>query len=180
VQERLSTDRGHTLRAWELSDASAVVAAFDDPLMSSQTSAPLTTEDDAQSWISEHLERWHAGTAFSWAIASEELLVGSVTVGAINHRHRIAWMSYWTTASSRGTGVASSALRCASDWAFRELQLFRLELGHRTNNPASCRVALAAGFIPEGIERQKLEYAGLRYDVELHARLVSDPAPVAS
>jgi RimJ/RimL family protein N-acetyltransferase len=53
-------------------------------------------------------------------------------------------------------------------------RLFRLELGHRVNNPASCRVASRAGFAVEGLERQKLLYDGVRYDVELHARLATD------
>jgi hypothetical protein len=35
-------------------------------------------------------------------------------------------------------------------WAFDDAELFRLELGHRVNNPASCGVARAAGFAVEG------------------------------
>ncbi|GEL99270.1 hypothetical protein CTE05_28170 [Cellulomonas terrae] len=45
------------------------------------------------------------------------------------------------------------------------------------NNPASCRVATAAGFAAEGIERAKLRYGSDRYDVETHARLSTDPRP---
>lgn len=45
------------------------------------------------------------------------------------------------------------------------------------NNPASCGVARGAGFVVEGLERAKLEYDGERFDVELHARLRTDPAP---
>lgn len=55
--------------------------------------------------------------------------------------------------------------------------LFRLELGHRVNNPASCVVAERAGFIAEGVERAKLKYGDERFDVELHARLATDPEP---
>lgn len=55
--------------------------------------------------------------------------------------------------------------------------LFRLELGHRVNNLASCKVATSAGFIPEGIERQKLLYGAERFDVETHARLRTDSSP---
>lgn len=51
-----------------------------------------------------------------------------------------------------------------------------LELGHRTNNPASCVVARRARFLVEGLERQKLRYGDERFDVELHARLATDPA----
>jgi RimJ/RimL family protein N-acetyltransferase len=45
---------------------------------------------------------------------------------------------------------------------------------------ASCRVASAAGFLAEGIERQKLRYGAERFDVQTHARLASDPYPAGS
>ncbi|MFJ6011047.1 hypothetical protein [Streptomyces sp. NPDC092952] len=45
------------------------------------------------------------------------------------------------------------------------------------DNPARCRVDHAAGFAVEGLQRRKLAYDGVRYDVELHARLVIDPEP---
>lgn len=64
-----------------------------------------------------------------------------------------------------------------AEWAVTDVGLFRLELGHRMNNPASCRVATRAGFPAEGVQRQKLVYDGVRHDVELHARLATDPVP---
>lgn len=79
-------------------------------------------------------------------------------------------------AVARGRGVATTAVRAVAASALDDLGRFRLELGHRTNNPASCRVATAAGFPVEGLERAKLGYGGERFDVELHARLATDPA----
>ncbi len=73
--------------------------------------------------------------------------------------------------------MATHGCRGLAQWCFAELGLFRLELGHRTDNPASCRVACAAGFTAEGLQRQKLAWDGVRYDVETHARLATDPYP---
>ncbi|RIJ14589.1 N-acetyltransferase, partial [Clavibacter nebraskensis] len=70
---------------------------------------------------------------------------------------------------------ATRALAGAAAWGFAD-GLFRLELGHRVNNPASCRVATRSGFAAEGIERAKLRYGDERFDVETHARLATDPA----
>jgi ribosomal-protein-alanine N-acetyltransferase len=69
------------------------------------------------------------------------------------------------------------ALNSVADWAF-SAGLFRLELGHSAN-PASYGVATRAGFLVEGIERQKLLYGADRYDVESHACLATDPLPDA-
>ena len=45
------------------------------------------------------------------------------------------------------------------------------------NNPASARVAVAAGFLREGLERRKLLIDGERFDVVSYARLADDPWP---
>ena len=97
-------------------------------------------------------------------------------LSAIDRRHRTAWTYYWLTSAARGRGYAVRALATIAAAAFED-DLFRLELGHRINNPASCNVATGAGFIPEGLERQKLLYGTERFDVETHARLRTDPRP---
>ncbi|MCQ1986801.1 GNAT family N-acetyltransferase [Arthrobacter sp. zg-Y844] len=98
-------------------------------------------------------------------------------VGQASRYLQTAWVSYWLAPSARGHSLASRGVAAAAAWALGDGGLFRLELGHRTNNPASCRVALNAGFRPEGIERSKLRYGKDRFDVETHARLASDPVP---
>lgn len=114
--------------------------------------------------------------ARNWAIARDGEPIGNVGLSAIEHRHGTAWVSYWLRADVRGHGIASRALASVGNWAFAH-GTFRLELGHRVNNPASCGVALRAGFASEGIERAKLRYGDDRFDVETHARLETDDAP---
>lgn len=115
----------------------------------------------------------------NWAVVLDGVAVGNVGLSAIEWRHQTAWASYWLATSARGRAFASRGLCAVSDWAYAE-GLFRLELGHRVNNPASCRVAGRAGYQAEGVERQKLRYGQERFDVELHARLATDPAPTVS
>ncbi|CAO0834815.1 Acetyltransferase OS=Streptomyces microflavus OX=1919 GN=Smic_56560 PE=4 SV=1 [Streptomyces microflavus] len=97
-----------------------------------------------------------------------------MAVDAVNRIHDTGWISYWTTGTARGRGVATAGVRALARWAFGELGLYRLELGHRTDNPASCRVAERSGFALEGVERGRLRYGGVRYDLERHARLADD------
>lgn len=185
------------LRAWRRSDAGALSSAFRaDPALAVQVGgADLSTTDDAAAYLASTLADPDAappqdGTdrapqrpsalprTRSWAIDDDGLAVGSVTLSAIESRHGTAWASYWVAPSARGRGLAASALAAASAWAF-DAGLFRLELGHRVNNPASCRVAGRAGYLVEGIERGKLRYGAERFDVELHARLATDPDATA-
>ncbi|RXR22361.1 N-acetyltransferase [Oerskovia turbata] len=44
-------------------------------------------------------------------------------------------------------------------------------LVHSTRNEASCKVALAAGFAPEGTLRESGKHVDGWYDMHLHARL---------
>ncbi|MEV0525586.1 GNAT family N-acetyltransferase [Streptomyces sp. NPDC050439] len=163
------------LRAWRESDAAAVLAAFSVPEMVRQADEAVDSRESASRWIARRGQEERAGVAYAFAVVGgDDVPLGNVAVGAVNRVHGTGWVSYWTVPAVRGRGVARFGCEALARWAFGELGLFRLELGHRVNNPASCRVAEAAGFAAEGLQRQKLAYEGVRYDVELHARLASD------
>ncbi|CAM5693262.1 Acetyltransferase OS=Streptomyces fumanus OX=67302 GN=GCM10018772_31150 PE=4 SV=1 [Streptomyces fumanus] len=81
---------------------------------------------------------------------------------------------------ARGRGVARRALLLATRWAFDDLRLHRVELGHALGHDASCRVAERCGFGYEGTLRGAMFEAGRQdrfRDVHLHARLATDPEP---
>ena len=164
------------LRPWALGDAQTLCAAYqeDADLHVQFGSADLSTLDLARRHISKQLPFSEAFR--NWAISVDGLPVGNVGLSAIDRRHGTAWVFYWLASAARGNGYASRALATVADEAFED-GLFRLELGHRVNNPASCTVATRAGFIIEGLERQKLQYGSERFDVETHARLQTDPRP---
>lgn len=164
------------LRLWALGDAPTLCAAYqeDADLHVQFGSADLSTLDRARHHISKQLPSNEASR--NCAISVDGIAVGNVGLSAIDRRHGTAWAFYWLTSAARGNGYASRALATVADGAFED-GLFRLELGHRVNNPASCTVATRAGFIIEGIERQKLQYGSDRFNVETHARLQTDPRP---
>jgi ribosomal-protein-alanine N-acetyltransferase len=171
-QDRSVTD--HVLRAWKREDADALrdMCASTSDLRNQIGDADLSSVANAENFIEETLV-WTESRK-NWAIAVDGVAVGNVGASNIEWRHATAWVYYWLGSSARGGGLATKALNSVADWAF-SAGLFRLELGHRVNNPASCGVATRAGFLVEGIERQKLLYGADRYDVELHARLATDP-----
>ncbi|MEI7034628.1 GNAT family N-acetyltransferase [Streptomyces pratensis] len=173
--DELTTPEGLLLRPWLPADAPAVLRAFAPAEMDRQTDRPVSDLAGALVWIAARTRERGAGTGFSWAVAGDggEAL-GCVALTVLNRVHGTGWVSYWTTEAARGRGVAPAGVRALARWAFEELGLYRLELGHRTDNPASCRVAERSGFTAEGVERGKLRYGDVRYDVERHARLADD------
>ncbi|MEV7908245.1 GNAT family N-acetyltransferase [Streptomyces anulatus] len=158
------------LRGWSPGDVEVVIAAFGAPDMAEQAARPIDTPRAALEWMG----MWgFRDDAHAFAVVVGGQVVGNVAVSNIDS-HDTGWVSYWTASHARGRGVAVAAVTKLADWAFRERGLFRLELGHRLNNQASCAVATRAGFLAEGVERAKLSQGGVRHDVERHARLATD------
>ena len=177
VVEQLMTSGGLVLRPWAQDDVGAVLEAFAAPDMAGRSREPITTRPAAAGWLADVEAAWDRGHGAAWAVVD----VAGTVLG------RCPWPRSTTTTTpggsrtspsraARGRGAASAGVRAAAAWAFTERDLHRPELGHRTN-PVSCRVATAAGFAVEGLEREKLRYGEQRFDVELHARLVTDPSP---
>lgn len=164
------------LRPWKDEDAASLSDASKGnlDLHTQFGGVDLSEVDHARHYIREHLTLTESSR--NWAIISDGVAVGNVGLAAIERRHGTAWAYYWLATAARGQGFASRSLATVAAEAFAD-GIFRLELGHRVNNPASCTVATRAGFPVEGLERQKLKYGTERFDVETHARLHTDPSP---
>lgn len=165
------------LRRWTPEDADALrrAEAASDDLSIQFARQDVSTLEACRQYIENQLGV-ESASARHFAVSVEGVAVGDIGISSMEFNHGTAWVSYWLSAGFRGRGLITRGLAAASEWAFSE-GLFRLELGHRVNNPASCRVAIRAGFQAEGIERGKLRYGVDRYDVETHARLATDPRP---
>lgn len=168
------------LRPWTGRDADALLSitrSADD--LTTQLPQPLDTVADARRVIDTALVC--DDRARHLAIVVDDEPVGNVAVSHIEWTHDTGWVSYFSSGVVRGRGLVSRSVSAVATWALEPapagLGLFRLELGHRVNNPASGVVAQAAGFQVEGLERSKLRYADVRYDVRTWARLATDPAP---
>ncbi|MBB5830222.1 GNAT family N-acetyltransferase [Brachybacterium aquaticum] len=163
------------LRRLRVADAAAVHAAFASaPDMERQ--GDVATLVDAERYVARLVSESspHEG----WAIAADDALVGLVCV-SVDEANLSGWFGYWMTESARGRGWMRRAAATVADWALTTRGLERLELGHRVNNPASGRVARAAGFVREGTERGKFLIDGERIDVDTYGRLRTDPGSQA-
>ena len=157
------------LRPVSEADAPAILEAFDDPLMSRQ--GTVTDLAQAQAYAARL-----ARNDYAFALDSGGRFAGVVVIDA-DAEHSLGWFWYWVCRDFRRRGLASTAARSLANWALTDGGLYRLELGHRANNPASGAVARAAGFIREGVEREKFLVGGQRVDVFTYGRLASDPIP---
>jgi len=91
----------------------------------------------------------------------DDAFAGQLTIGNIVRASlRSAWIGYWVSSGLAGGGVATAAVALATDHAFTEGRLHRLEATVRPENAASLRVLSKAGYRREGLFRRYLEVQG--------------------
>jgi len=163
------------LRPWNPErDAAAVLAAFAASEDLHRQAPRIRTLDEAAAHLADIADD-------ALAIDVDGIAVGCVSAADRDPRHGTAWMSYWLAPAARGRGLAARALDSRSRSLFAD-GFHRLELGARSDNPASVAVAERAGFVREGLERERLRYVDEhgrdeRFDVVRLARLATDPRP---
>ncbi|MFI9643880.1 GNAT family N-acetyltransferase [Micromonospora sp. NPDC051925] len=168
------------LRPYRPDDADELAVGCGDPvnLRFNPTMPQPYTVTAAHWWITEGAPAaWRAGgAAYAIADAGTDLLVGGIGISNLVPAHGQAEVGYWVTPRARRRGVATAATRALATAAFRA-GLARLELLTDVENPASQRVALAAGFHPEGVRRAAgRSRDGGRHDLLAWVRLADDPA----
>ncbi|QDY06662.1 GNAT family N-acetyltransferase [Micromonospora sp. HM134] len=167
------------LRPYRPDDADDLAAGCADPvnLRFNPTMPQPYTPADAHRWIGEGAPAvWRAGgAAYAIVDAASDRLVGGVGLSQVVPGRGQAELGYWVSPGSRRRGVATVATRALAAAAFRA-GLIRLELLIQAENPASQRVAVAAGFHPEGVRRSAgLDRDGSPYDLLAWVRLAGDP-----
>ena len=115
---------------------------------------------------------WKSGRAYVFLIRrlKDGKLVGGVSLTNVR-----AWpansasLGYWLGADYQGHGFMQEGVGAVCDWAFGELQWFRIEAGILASNLRSRKVLETNGFREEGHAKDYLEIAGVRRDHVLFA-----------
>ncbi|MEV4509529.1 GNAT family N-acetyltransferase [Dactylosporangium sp. NPDC049525] len=158
-----------TLRPFRDDDADAVAEACGDPAIA--RFLPFLpqpyTRDDALAFFR------HRPDDLAVVDPGTDRVLGSI--GSTLRREGVAEVGYWVAPWARRQGVASAALNQFATRLF-EQGLERLYLTTALTNGASQRVAVAGGFIREGIARGSTRSRdGGRQDMVVWARLPGDP-----
>jgi len=154
----------------------AVEALLDDPDVLRFTRIPEPPPPDfAETWFGAYERARRDGTREAFALVDGDgEFLGLALVPRIDREARTAELGYVVAPAARGRGVATTALRLLTEWAFAELGALRLELLIGVENPASKRVAERNGYRFEGVLRSLHFKQGLREDTELWSRLPTD------
>ncbi len=135
---------------------------------------------DTEQWIALCQSNWQTGTDREFGIfdASSGEALGCVGINQINVANNFGNLGYWVRAGRTCHGVALAAAQLAAEFAFRELQLSRLEIVARVDNLASRRVAEKLGCQFECVARNRLVFRGQPYDAAVHSLVPEDVQPM--
>ena len=124
-----------------------------------------TGEHDAAEWLAGQDRGWRDGDWLTFAVLEADAGAGYALAGHLALENRLdggrvgeretGEIHYWTAVAARGRGVAPSAVRAVTNWAFDAFGargtsgaggLREIMIVHDIDNPASCRVAEKAGY----------------------------------
>lgn len=112
---------------------------------------------------------------FLFGSAGSAPLMGGLTLSNVRRgASQTATLGYWMGAPYVGQGYMKTAVQMIMPFAFRHLQLHRLEAATMISNAPSIGVLEATGFVREGRVRSYLKINGQWEDHFLFARLATD------
>jgi RimJ/RimL family protein N-acetyltransferase len=115
------------------------------------------------------------GMTFFLRTIAEDRLIGFVALGRIEWNNGACMLSIGIgDAEYRGSGYGTDALRLALNYAFSELNLYRVGLEVVSSNEPAIRAYQRAGFVHEGGQRCAVLRDGRRYDLLMMGILRDD------
>ena len=165
------------LTAIETEDHPAIAAWSNDSEymrdMRTGAAAPVTVEQVAK-WMAED-----PGNTKSFVFALRPTdtpeIVGVAILKDIEWTNRSAWLAIGIgSPAHRGRGLGSEALGLLIDFAFDELNLYRLALSVMAYNDRAINTYIKHGFIQEGAIREAIERDGTRHNLLIYGLLASE------
>lgn len=168
------SDGSVILREFTDQDAHLAVELGDDayiPLIGRLPEHP--TARQALEWINRQRDSLADRSGLSFAIAEVEsgTAVGAIGLWLRNLSAGRATAGYAVSPAHRGRGVAGSALKTLTTFAWTVPGLYRVELYIEPWNEHSIRVAETSGYQQEGLLRSHQEIGGSRRDMLLYAAI---------
>lgn len=177
---------GVRLRPLRRTDAEALHAYLQDPVVTELTSYPVMSAPMVEAMITRSISRWAAGEPSRWAVAVQEddRLVGTCGFNEWSSAHRWAEMAFDLSPTHWGKGWMQQAVTAALHWIFQQDLVHRVQAFVRVDNGRSERLLERCGFVREGRLRSYRVCRGQPHDFYIHGLLRSDwaiaQAPVRS
>lgn len=171
--------RGERVRLAALTEADlpAMPRWYDDAafgrLLDAEPAFPVT-ENKIKEWIADR-EKSNTVYLFGVRLLEDDSLIGFLDLDGILWNNQVGWIGIAIgDPAYRDKGYGREALSLGINFAFRELNLHRLNLTVFEYNPRAIHLYESLGFVREGAFREAIYRDGRRYDMLLYGLLRSE------
>ncbi|MGM7668312.1 GNAT family N-acetyltransferase [Microbacterium sp. A93] len=116
---------------------------------------------DMRLGIRRLLQQYRDGGGYPFVVEYDGEIAGQLNVWGVSRGSLCsATIGYWVSERFAGRGITPAAVALATDAAFREYGLHRMEICIRPENTASLRIVQKLGFRYEGLRRRYIHIDG--------------------
>lgn len=158
-------------------DAPALLSIFSDPqVMKYWNTAPWRSLDDALRFIDRRTADMQERSALTLCIRDKQSgqLAGKCMLFSFDFHSRRAEIGFGLGRAYWGKGLVNEAAEALIAYAFKVLNLRRIEAEIDPDNQASAAALQKLGFVQEGLLRQRWEINGVISDSALFGLLAAD------
>lgn len=175
----LNVDKNIVLKQLELSDAPDIFNIIDTQrehlgpwLPFVETTQQLSdTEAFVESVVNSPKDRME----YTFTIRVSGRMAGLIGLKDIDRANKKTEIGYWLSREFLGRGIMTRSVSTLCDFAFRELDINRIQIKCAVANSASRNIPQRLGFRLEGIERAgELLTGGVFTDLAVYSRLKGD------
>src|SRR5687767_10997405 len=144
-------------------DVDALYRIFSHPeVMRYWGTPPLADRDAAKQLVNEIHDGFQRQMALKWGIArrSDDEIIGTTTLFNLNFENRRCEVGYALDRAEWGKGYMQETLHALLDYAFKRLDLHRIEADVDPRNVNSIRTVEKLGFQREGYLRERWQVNG--------------------
>ena len=110
----------------------------------------------------------------SYLIQVDGKIIGGHGFVGFDERHKTAEIGYWLVPQFNGRGYVTRGIRFLEDLAFGQMGINRIQIKVDVNNLKSQAVAVRAGYVKEGVQRQGYVLRGVPCDVIVYSKLKAE------
>jgi len=156
------------LRRFEHDDSHSAFAHWaGDPLVQPMYAEPVYASEEA---VKELLHRYISGysqsSCYRWAITplGGNNCIGQIAYFLLDDKNHFAEIEYCISRAHQNQGLVTEAVRAVMQFGFAQINLHKVQVCHRPDNPASRRVIKKCGFRYEGTLRDYFHVDGKYFD----------------
>lgn len=129
---------------------------------------------DTEKYIQDSIKGFADRRLLNTAILYKGKMVGVAGYNELDWTNKVAYIGYWLGEEYQGRGIMTNVAKALTDYAFRELDLNRVDIRAAAENKKSQAIPERLGYTKEGYLRQ-VEYVNGRYlDHVVYSMLAED------